>query len=156
MTNKTDYYKTLGVTPNATETEIKRAYRKAANDWHPDKYSGNNPVLKQEMTEMFQKINEAYDVLSKKRAGHNASRQAPTSVKQPGPVTPKYTKRAVNDGPMSILKPWLFIIILLVLLVPCWLLSTVFGEFGSLFLFALALSFLLWFGIVILSVLNDI
>lgn len=51
-----DYYKILGISPKATEEEIKSAYKKLAKQYHPDK----NP----DSTEMFQKINEAYHVLS--------------------------------------------------------------------------------------------
>ena len=54
-----DYYKTLGVAKNATEKEIKKAYRKLARDFHPDK----NPDDPQ-AEEKFKEINEAYEVLS--------------------------------------------------------------------------------------------
>ncbi len=50
-----DYYKVLGVSSNATKEEIKKAYRKLAHQYHPDK--GGDPKT-------FQKINEAYQVLS--------------------------------------------------------------------------------------------
>ena len=71
MDKRTDYYKVLGVTQNATDAEIKAAYHKASNDCHPDRYTGNNPILKKELTETFQKVNEAYDVLSKDRAEYD-------------------------------------------------------------------------------------
>ena len=53
-----DYYQTLGVSKNASEAEIKRAYRKLALEWHPDrnKSAGAN--------EKFKEINKAYEVLS--------------------------------------------------------------------------------------------
>jgi curved DNA-binding protein len=54
-----DYYKTLGVDRNASEKEIKRAYRKLAREFHPDV----NPDDKQ-AEERFKEINEAYQVLS--------------------------------------------------------------------------------------------
>lgn len=53
-----DYYKTLGVEKGATEEEIKKAYRKLAHQYHPDKAGGNE--------EKFKEINEAYQVLSDK------------------------------------------------------------------------------------------
>ena len=59
---KEDYYKTLGIDKKATETQVKKAYRKLALKWHPDK----NPDNKEEAEEMFKKIAEAYDVLSHK------------------------------------------------------------------------------------------
>jgi len=59
MSNKKeDYYKTLGVSKSATESEIKKAYRKLALRWHPDK----NPDNKEASEEMFKKVAEAYSV----------------------------------------------------------------------------------------------
>lgn len=58
---KEDYYKVLGVPRDANETQIKKAYRKGALKWHPDK----NPDNKEYSEEIFKKLAEAYDVLSK-------------------------------------------------------------------------------------------
>ena len=57
-----DYYGILGVSKDATETDIKKAYRKLALKWHPDK----NPDNKEEAEEKFKSISEAYEVLSDK------------------------------------------------------------------------------------------
>ncbi len=54
--NDKDYYKTLGVSEDATPEEIKKTYRKLAFQYHPDKNPGNE--------EMMKEINEAYAVLS--------------------------------------------------------------------------------------------
>jgi DnaJ-class molecular chaperone len=51
-----DYYSVLGVDRDATQDKIKRAYRKLAHKYHPDKGSGD--------AEKFKQINEAYQVLS--------------------------------------------------------------------------------------------
>lgn len=54
-----DYYKTLGVEKNASETEIKKAYRKLAQQFHPDTGKGDE--------KKFKEVNEAYEVLSDKQ-----------------------------------------------------------------------------------------
>ncbi len=51
-----DYYQTLGVSKNATEADIKKAFRKLAHEHHPDKQSGNE--------QKFKDVNEAYQTLS--------------------------------------------------------------------------------------------
>src|SRR5262245_48365167 len=54
-----DYYKTLGVSKNASQEDIKKAYRKLARKHHPDVNPGD-----QAAEERFKEINEAYEVLS--------------------------------------------------------------------------------------------
>jgi curved DNA-binding protein len=54
-----DYYKLLGVSKTASKSEIKKAYKKLAMKYHPDKNRGNKQA-----EEKFKKINEAYAVLS--------------------------------------------------------------------------------------------
>lgn len=55
-----DYYETLGVNRNASEKEIKTAYRKLARKWHPDLHTEKD---KAGAEEKFKQINEAYEVL---------------------------------------------------------------------------------------------
>lgn len=58
-----DYYEILGLKRDATEKEIKAAYRKLARKWHPDLHP---PSEKNKVEEKFKKINEAYEVLMDK------------------------------------------------------------------------------------------
>ena len=58
--NKKDFYEVLGVKKDATKDEIRKAYKKLALKWHPDK----NPDNKKEAEEKFKEIAEAYSVLS--------------------------------------------------------------------------------------------
>jgi len=68
-----DFYKVLGVAENATADEIKRAFRKLARQYHPDKNPGDKAS-----EEKMKEISEASDVLSdpKKRAEYDQVRQA--------------------------------------------------------------------------------
>lgn len=63
---KRDYYEVLGVSKNASPDEIKKAYRKCAVKWHPDKQAGKSDAEKKEAEAKFKECSEAYDVLSNK------------------------------------------------------------------------------------------
>lgn len=60
MAQKRDYYEVLGVSKNATDEEIKKAYRRLAKKYHPDANLNN----KEEAEKNFKEVNEAYEVLS--------------------------------------------------------------------------------------------
>ncbi|MBI3620481.1 DnaJ domain-containing protein [Candidatus Roizmanbacteria bacterium] len=89
-----DYYEVLGITKNATDQEIKAAYRKQALKWHPDRNKSA------EASDKFKEINKAYEVLadSKKRQTYDqygadvferGGARGPGS--QQGPFTYTYT-----------------------------------------------------------------
>lgn len=58
------YYEILGVDKNATDEEIKKAYRKLAAKWHPDRWVNATEAEKKEAEERIKEINEANSVLS--------------------------------------------------------------------------------------------
>jgi molecular chaperone DnaJ len=83
---KEDYYETLGVSRDVSEEDLKKAYRKKAIQYHPDKNPGNKQA-----EENFKKISEAYEVLkdADKRAaydryGHAAFAQGGAGPHRPG------------------------------------------------------------------------
>ncbi|OGM03062.1 hypothetical protein A2115_02295 [Candidatus Woesebacteria bacterium GWA1_41_8] len=69
MAAKSDYYDILGVAKSASADEIKKAYRKQALEWHPDRHKDD----KEAAEKRFKEINEAYQVLSdqQKRAAYD-------------------------------------------------------------------------------------
>ncbi len=70
---KRDYYDVLGVAKNASEEEIKKAYRKLAMKYHPDRNQGKDGAASKEAEERFKEVKEAYEVLSdaSKRAAYD-------------------------------------------------------------------------------------
>ena len=102
MATKRDYYDVLGVSKNASGPEMKKAYRKLALQWHPDR--NKSP----EANEKFKEINEAYEVLSdakKKEAydqfGHAAFEQGGMGAGGPFGGYPGGETRTYRQGPFT-------------------------------------------------------
>lgn len=69
-------YEVLGVSPNATDEEIKKAYRELAKKYHPDNYAGS--PLADVAEEKMKEVNEAYDEIKKMRQGGTSAGGAGT------------------------------------------------------------------------------
>lgn len=74
MDPRKDYYKVLGVSENASQDEIKKAYRKLAKEYHPDKHAGDKNA-----EERFKDISDAYSILgnAEKRKKYDMFRKNP-------------------------------------------------------------------------------
>ena len=62
-----DYYSVLGIGKTASTEEVKKAYKKLARRWHPDK----NPNNSEEATRRFKEVSEAYEVLGDEERRRN-------------------------------------------------------------------------------------
>lgn len=89
-----EYYETLGLNKNASELEVKKAYRQLALRWHPDK----NPEKKDEAEAKFKLIGEAYFVLSDTRKRQIYDRHGKDGVKRAneGRSYQQHTQRSTN------------------------------------------------------------
>lgn len=78
-----DPYKVLGVSPDATDEEVKTAYREMAKKYHPDNYSGS-PIADL-AGEKMKEINEAYDtIVAERKRGRSGGYTAPNSASSYG------------------------------------------------------------------------
>jgi len=82
MVKETVFYDRLGVKTDATESEIKKAFYKLAQKWHPDKIT--DPTEKPEAEEKFKEINEAYEVLSDKNKRETYDRYGKEGLSETG------------------------------------------------------------------------
>ena len=65
--SRKDPYKVLGITPTATDEEVKKAYRRLAMKYHPDKVEGMGEEVKKNAEAQFREINEAYEQIKAAR-----------------------------------------------------------------------------------------
>lgn len=96
----TDPYKALGVSPNATDDEIKKAYRELAKKYHPDNF--HDTPLSELATEKMSQINAAYDEIQKMRErSSGASYGAPGGgygFSSGGPSSFARVRELINGG----------------------------------------------------------
>ncbi len=96
-----DPYKVLGIGSDATDAEVKKAYRALAKKYHPDNYV-NNP-LADLAAEKMKQINEAYDEIQKRRAGGQSSSGAGGASGGSGAQSGEYVRvrELINAGRFS-------------------------------------------------------
>ena len=75
-----DPYKVLGVSPSATDDEIKTAYRNLVKKYHPDRYANAPKEVQDQVSEKVKQINAAYDEIKRIRSGGGASSSTGTAV----------------------------------------------------------------------------
>ena len=85
-----DYFEQLGVSRDASTIEIKKAYRKLANQYHPDKNSGS------EFEEKFQLIKAAYDVISDPKKRSIYLKKNYTVITDPREVADNFWQNALS------------------------------------------------------------
>ncbi|MGI5963090.1 MAG: DnaJ domain-containing protein [Lawsonibacter sp.] len=111
-----DPYSVLGVSQNASDEEIKKAYRELARKYHPDNYQ-NNP-LADLAEEKMKEINEAYDAITKQRSGGGYQQQSASGYSSSGytqqrsyaSANPTYARvrNLINAGDLSTAERLLF------------------------------------------------
>ncbi len=88
----TDPYKILGVSRDASDDEIKKAYRELAKKYHPDNY--RDPALSELAAEKMKEINEAYDTIQKQRQSGDSR----SSYSGSGASSYPEIRRMINEG----------------------------------------------------------
>lgn len=103
-----DPYSVLGVKPDASDDEIKRAYRELARKYHPDNYQDN--PLADLAEEKMKEINQAYDSITRMRSGGSGGYQTQGSYQSQGSYQQRYSsskpvyeqvRQCINLGDLS-------------------------------------------------------
>jgi DnaJ-class molecular chaperone len=101
--NGMTYYDVLGVSRTASMEDIKRAYRKLAQDFHPDKLTGIPPAVAKLAEEKFKDVQEAYEILTKHRAEYDNQLDAVASP-PPQPQARTTASASAQSPPQPIPK----------------------------------------------------
>lgn len=106
-----DPYSVLGVGSNASDEEIKKAYRELARKYHPDNYQ-NNP-LADLAEEKMKEINEAYEEINKQRSGGGRSQsyggyQQQSSYQSAGGASYQQIRQLINAGNLQAAEQLLY------------------------------------------------
>ncbi|MBQ6714301.1 MAG: DnaJ domain-containing protein [Clostridia bacterium] len=91
-----DPYEVLGIGRNATDEQVKDAYRNLARKYHPDNY-GDNP-LSDLAQEKMKEINEAYDSIMNERKNGSSNRKNGGSYQSSGPSAFPEVRSLINQG----------------------------------------------------------
>jgi DnaJ-class molecular chaperone len=94
-----DFYELLGVTHRSSEADIKEGYKRAAREWHPDRYS--DPVRKREAERRMKNINRALEVL-----GHPEKRHLYDQGRDPETGKYRNSGRTSYGSPLEQLFQW--------------------------------------------------